>query len=399
MADFLDLDSDDFTSYADGASWLPRAGWTASAHNAVDASGWKIYAPTDVLYSTSGDQWVWYDTGQVNHRSVANVKTSLALNAIGGVVVAVDTTLPYRHIGFEIVYTSTEDKLILYYKTGSQAGSNETILWEDTAFGFTDETFYELDLEIRGNRVTAKIDGVTKYSNSLTTAQRNELASWNPHGAGLVTYQGSPNYDDVVVSAQPPMTSLWQENAYADPATSGVADDFEIGTLFVVQRPISIEGVRIFSPGGVARADRRAKLWTKSNTTIPINSAPLPDTMPAGWTEYLFTGGPTAVSPGTVYIVSYDVGPGDDYRYTPGLTAPLSDGVVDYGDGTDGIGRYNVTPDVFPSTLANQVFYGIEPIRLPSVATNIYLGDTMLDAAYLGDAGVQKVFLGATQVY
>ena len=96
------------------------------------------------------------------------------------------------------------------------------------------------------------------------------------------------------------------------PASTVDTGRYNLGTFFSLFYPIIVRGVRIWNPGLVNTQttygeDRVANLWTHNGTggsAVLRASVNIPDQLPAGWSEYLFST-PYAAPTGVNYCISY----------------------------------------------------------------------------------------------
>lgn len=148
----------------------------------------------------------------------------------------------------------------------------------------------------------------------------------------------------------------------ADPVVTADADDYELGTEYLVNEAVQVTHVRVWADateeGFVGRLGR---IWSVAGALIA--SVSLPDTLPPGWSSYALAA-PLAYSPGDRFVVSYASGG----RY--GVLAGGLTGNVNSADGaltaladanaTNGNGVFNETPGSFPAGNFATPFYGID---------------------------------------
>lgn len=221
--------ADDFNGYATGTNtWAAPAAWEFSAATSsnTDPTQWKTFVSggEGVLFVQNLDQVAFVDTGDRDHGSRVSIKLGAPSggNRVGGVVVAVDLLDSYKYIGFELVLTNAENKWLVYDKNADGAGFGETILAQDTAAGLVEETWYDMELSIADNVITAKLDGVVLYSATLPGSIITNLDNRTPEGAGIVHYSGAPNFDDAeVYSGISTPTLSWQTFADGVSAATG----------------------------------------------------------------------------------------------------------------------------------------------------------------------------------
>ena len=159
----------------------------------------------------------------------------------------------------------------------------------------------------------------------------------------------------------------------ADPTASTDTTNYNLGTYFSLFSAITIQGLRIWNPGLVTPQggqNRQGYLWTATGITgagaILQRTIDLPDLMPTGWSEHLFST-PYSAATGIYYCVSYFVDGGatagtSDYGAVAGAlgAGPIDSGPIRFEQIG---GRYNVgaTPGVIPGNVSGGgPFYGID---------------------------------------
>jgi hypothetical protein len=142
----------------------------------------------------------------------------------------------------------------------------------------------------------------------------------------------------------------------ADPADTFSQPPYELGTKFTVSTPTSCVGIRIRNPGTTwagAADGRYARLWD-GVTQAQLKTLNIVETMPSGWSEYLWDA-PVALEAAHEYIVSHNVS-------TEGMcaTTHLLDTSVTSGPVTLIMGQFDNNPGVFPATVYQNSFYGVD---------------------------------------
>ena len=138
-----------------------------------------------------------------------------------------------------------------------------------------------------------------------------------------------------------------------DPGTWSDTTSYELGTRFSLYVPITCYGLRIFNPGLASVPGRVGHLYEMAGGTI-LNTVSLPNTMPAGWSEWTFPT-PTAITTGLNYVASYKVGGVGVNDYAAISSIPQSNAQVIFDSG-----EY-VSP--YAGTIPNsptRSFYGID---------------------------------------
>lgn len=155
----------------------------------------------------------------------------------------------------------------------------------------------------------------------------------------------------------------------SDPTTYSQTSAFEIGTNVFVTTSVQIFGVRIWNPGLGARTSRSAKLWEMAGTSYvggtKVREVTLPDQLPTGWSEYLFSSPYTAITT-KYFIVSYDVGGfglNDIGHVTQSTQYDSADGKVHFASNP---GSYTSSPDTTPAINFINEFWGIDVLYLDS---------------------------------
>lgn len=136
----------------------------------------------------------------------------------------------------------------------------------------------------------------------------------------------------------------------------------ELGTHFSVDEAFTIVGIRIRNPGegfDGTPGGRFAKLWYNAFVDERVELLQLPDTLPAGWSTWLFEHS-FVVIPGEDWAVSYNID-GDDPTladYFIDVNA-FAGGPIDFGPGTLDLGAFG-TVGLLPTTVFNDSFYGVD---------------------------------------
>ena len=188
------------------------------------------------------------------------------------------------------------------------------------------------------------------------------------------------------------MSTVWHG---ADPTPVADAADYELGTVVIALRDLTLTGIRVFSPdNAVDRPGRRGHVWTMDGTVIA--SITMPDHLPAGWSTHTLSAA-LNVPAGQARMVSYETG--GNYADIPhGLDVPVVsvDGAAAYPASAvvGGNGRFNTTPGQFPDSTFNATWYAVDAVYTaattsggggsPDGGTNLLEGIAQL----LNDLGV-----------
>jgi hypothetical protein len=225
-------------------SWLPRAGWEADewASGAPTTTIWRTYndGSYKVLFGNAASQ-LHYDTGEEHHEVETYVKAGA--NTVFGVVAACHSSNPLVYVGWEPVLLPTENKLVLYFRDGTD--HDEVTVW---GAGLTAETWYTLKLEVDIPSGTAKgwMDGVLKAELALTPEQITALAGHTR--AGPVNYAGSANYQWVSVRKHtvgpPPIPAITSLSPAVGPDDGGTFVTVT-GTGFIGGPVVLVDGTPV----------------------------------------------------------------------------------------------------------------------------------------------------------
>lgn len=155
------------------------------------------------------------------------------------------------------------------------------------------------------------------------------------------------------------MSSGWNG---ADPGLTADTGDYELGTEYLVNEDVTLTHVRVYAhaqeEGFVGRVGR---IWSTGGALL--GSAPMPDTLPVGWSIYELDT-PVTRTAGQRFVVSYSTG--GRYAFTSGaLTGGVTsaDGAltaVATASATNGNGIFNETPTSFPNQTFGAAFYGAD---------------------------------------
>lgn len=218
--------------YSTGA-FLPRTGYEASN----DDNLWNIYndGSIKVLYSNFGQHYVVRDTASEDHRVEANYKTSTSSNtSIGGVVARVKDATHY--LGFELVrhnggvggVETPENKYVFFVRDGS------THYEYTVAADIQWETFYDIVLDVAGDRVKVLVDDVVLFDQILSPAELAVVAGGTKCGA--INFAGNANYN--TLSAGPSQIALvwseWDGSTEIPLTLEGIWDGSVVGPAGVI---------------------------------------------------------------------------------------------------------------------------------------------------------------------
>lgn len=157
----------------------------------------------------------------------------------------------------------------------------------------------------------------------------------------------------------------------ADPTAAVDSDDYELGTEQVANEAITITHVRVWADASEEGfAGRVGRIWSTAGGLLA--SVSLPTTLTAGWTTHELSS-PVERTTGQRWIVSYSTGGNYGFTADALLTGVNSaDGAVTTladGDGTNGNGIFNTTPETFPSSNSGAPFYGIDIVYTLGIAS------------------------------
>lgn len=148
-----------------------------------------------------------------------------------------------------------------------------------------------------------------------------------------------------------------------DPTQSADGGSYSLGATFTANSPITVTGIRVWagaSPG--VRANRRGRLWSDSQAQLAI--ATLPDSLPAGWSEYDFAS-PVDLTSGQQATIAWDTAGfygEENGAFDAAVTSP--DGLVTFlaaGTAPHGNGSFTTSVGAFPDVAASHhTFYGVD---------------------------------------
>lgn len=189
------------------------------------------------------------------------------------------------------------------------------------------------------------------------------------------------------VLREPARAGAGMGSSAGDPTNVSDANDYELGTRFETMSALILPGAKIWNPGAVTRAGRSVKLWECDRTTwanpVKIRDVALPSQMPVGWSSWAWT--PVVTSTAKGYLVSYDVG-----ALTPDYGSAAGAFTVEHFHANNQLrtppaaGRYNPTPDTFPTSDSLNASYGLDVLYAvtPVGATvKVWNGAAFVDGA------------------
>lgn len=208
----------------------------------------------------------------------------------------------------------------------------------------------------------------------------------------------------------------------ADPTEQTDPASYELGTEFLVgSQAITITAIRVWAgPSGSGTvSSRMGRLWTTGGSQL--GSAALPNTLPAGWSQYNLAS-PVVVQANMRVVVSYTTG-GMYGALVHGLDSDVvsADGAVTAesgAHGTHGDGSFTTSVGSFPTNASNNnSFYGVDIVynigsgnqpptitgmsvtAVGALATGVINAtdpDTLLGATYFFDWGDGTVTSGSS---
>lgn len=162
------------------------------------------------------------------------------------------------------------------------------------------------------------------------------------------------------------MPNIWHG---ADPTGQIDANDYEMGTVVVALRAVTLDAIRVHSPANaVNRTNRRGHVWSMTGTLLA--TVVMPDAMPSGWSTHPLPS-PMPLDPGDMVVISYEtsgnysaisaaLGTDAHVALDNAMAMPQSQAVLVAGSSTTGNGRFNPTPGLVPNTSFNHTWYGVD---------------------------------------
>jgi Domain of unknown function (DUF4082)/PKD domain len=158
------------------------------------------------------------------------------------------------------------------------------------------------------------------------------------------------------------VSNIWHG---ATPTGQTDAADYEMGSVILALKPVTLTGIRVWSPANaVTRPNRRGRVWAMNGSVAATIT--MPDSLPSGWSTHLLAS-PIPMSPGDFLMISYETS--GNYGAVASAFASTHvalDGAMAFPQssalspsGGNGNGRFNATPGAFPQT-SSGAWYGVD---------------------------------------
>jgi hypothetical protein len=196
------------------------------------------------------------------------------------------------------------------------------------------------------------------------------------------------------------MTNLWHD---ADPSAQVDASPHELGSVIQALKPVSLTGIRVWSPSNaVDLTNRKGHLWATDGTLV--DTFALPDHLPLGWTSANLSA-PRSMNAGDFYVITY--ANNGNYGATGAIfntSYVSSDVAMCFPANTavsPGNGRFSNAVNIFPTSVFNASFFGVDAVyavtsgTAPTI-TGVVASATGLSATAAISATDPDTLVGAT---